>query len=257
MWDDARQLNALAVTLTVIAVAFLAWATVGWLTRLPAFAFREVVVTTPLARASGAHLDVGDPRRADRHVLHAEPRRCARVARARAMGARAWRCAASGRAASRSTSTSTRRSRAGTTTRSSTRTATCSSPTTPANCRSSTGPTRSAALMSARYREWSALLAPLALHLTGVALSAARRLAVACAGRRRAADARARSRRRRAAGSRAFVAAYRRTVGALARAGTPRGPRRPALSQRLRGAHAGLSRKAGAQGHLTDMTGES
>jgi cell division protein FtsQ len=57
MWDDARQLNAIAVTLMLIAVAFLAWATVGWVTRLPAFDYREVVVTTPLSRASGAHLE--------------------------------------------------------------------------------------------------------------------------------------------------------------------------------------------------------
>ena len=57
MWDDARQLNAIAATLAVIAIAFLSWALVGWVTRLPAFAFREVVVTTPLVRASGAHLE--------------------------------------------------------------------------------------------------------------------------------------------------------------------------------------------------------
>ena len=57
MWDDARQLNAIAVTLMVIAVAFLAWAAVGWVTRLSGFNYREVVVTTPLARASGAHLE--------------------------------------------------------------------------------------------------------------------------------------------------------------------------------------------------------
>jgi len=57
MWDDARQLNAIAVTLMVIAVAFLAWAAVGWVTRLSAFNYREVVVTTSLARASGAHLE--------------------------------------------------------------------------------------------------------------------------------------------------------------------------------------------------------
>jgi cell division protein FtsQ len=57
MWDDARQLNAIAVTLALIALGFLAWGLVGWVTRLPAFAFRDVVVTTPLARASGPHLE--------------------------------------------------------------------------------------------------------------------------------------------------------------------------------------------------------
>ena len=57
MWDDARQLNAIAVTLAVIAIAFLCWAIAGWVTRLAAFDYREVVVTAPLARASGAHLE--------------------------------------------------------------------------------------------------------------------------------------------------------------------------------------------------------
>ena len=57
MWDDARQLNAIAVTVTVIALTFLTWAAVGRLTRLPVFDFREVVVTTPLMHASGAHLE--------------------------------------------------------------------------------------------------------------------------------------------------------------------------------------------------------
>ena len=54
MWDDARQLNAIAVTLAVIAITFLAWALVGWTTRLPMFEYRDVVVTTPLARSTCA-----------------------------------------------------------------------------------------------------------------------------------------------------------------------------------------------------------
>lgn len=57
MWDDARQLNAIAVTLSVIALAFLSWAVVGWITRLAAFDYREVIVTTPLARTNGAHVE--------------------------------------------------------------------------------------------------------------------------------------------------------------------------------------------------------
>jgi cell division protein FtsQ len=57
MWDDARQLNAIAVTLAVIALAFLTFAVVSAVARLPAFEYREVVVTTPLARASAAHLE--------------------------------------------------------------------------------------------------------------------------------------------------------------------------------------------------------
>lgn len=57
MWDDAKQLNAIAVTLSVIAIGFLTWALVGWFTRLSAFEYREVIVTTPLARTNGAHLE--------------------------------------------------------------------------------------------------------------------------------------------------------------------------------------------------------
>ena len=57
MWDDERQLNAAAATLALMAVAVLAYAAVAWLVRQPAFAFREVVVTTPLHRANGAYLE--------------------------------------------------------------------------------------------------------------------------------------------------------------------------------------------------------
>jgi len=57
MWDDAKQMNALAITLTAITLLGLAWVAVTWIVRLPSFAFREVVVITPLARANGAHLE--------------------------------------------------------------------------------------------------------------------------------------------------------------------------------------------------------
>jgi len=57
MWDDERQLNAAAATLALMAAVALAWAGVAWLVRQPAFAFREVVVTTPLSRANGAYLE--------------------------------------------------------------------------------------------------------------------------------------------------------------------------------------------------------
>lgn len=57
MWDDARLLNALAATLTALALAALAGALSAFLVRQPMFEFREVVVTTPLSRADGAHLE--------------------------------------------------------------------------------------------------------------------------------------------------------------------------------------------------------
>lgn len=57
MWDDAKQMNALAITLAVITAICLVWVAVTFVVRLPAFAFREVVVTAPLVHASGAHLE--------------------------------------------------------------------------------------------------------------------------------------------------------------------------------------------------------
>jgi cell division protein FtsQ len=57
MWDDAKQMNALAITLTAITAVGLLWVAVTWIVRLPSFAFREVVVITPLERANGAHLE--------------------------------------------------------------------------------------------------------------------------------------------------------------------------------------------------------
>lgn len=57
MWDDAKALNASAVTLCTIAVLAIVASTVVWLARQPAFAIREVVVTTALERASAPHLE--------------------------------------------------------------------------------------------------------------------------------------------------------------------------------------------------------
>ena len=57
MWDDPHQLNGVSLALVLCATAALAWAALTWLVRQPAFAFREVVITTPLSHASGAHLE--------------------------------------------------------------------------------------------------------------------------------------------------------------------------------------------------------
>src|SRR5262245_12602579 len=57
MWDDAKQMNALAATLAVLALVGLVGAAAAWFVRQPAFAIRDVVVTTPLTRANGAHLE--------------------------------------------------------------------------------------------------------------------------------------------------------------------------------------------------------
>jgi len=57
MWDDDRQMNALAATLAALATVSLVATLVAYAVRQPAFAFREVVVTSPLKRANGAHLE--------------------------------------------------------------------------------------------------------------------------------------------------------------------------------------------------------
>jgi len=57
MWDDAKQMNAVAATLAVLVAVALLWAGAAWVVRQPAFAFREVVVVNRLERASAAHLE--------------------------------------------------------------------------------------------------------------------------------------------------------------------------------------------------------
>jgi len=57
MWDDTKQLNAIAATLVALGVTAMLWAGVAWIVRLPAFAWQEVVVRDPLTRANAAHLE--------------------------------------------------------------------------------------------------------------------------------------------------------------------------------------------------------
>jgi cell division protein FtsQ len=57
MWDDAKALNALAATLATMAAVALVAAVAAWCARQAPFAIREVVVTTPLSRASAPHLE--------------------------------------------------------------------------------------------------------------------------------------------------------------------------------------------------------
>jgi cell division protein FtsQ len=57
MWDDPKQLNVAALWVALLAAALLAWGGLAWLARQPAFAFREVIISAPLVRANGAHLE--------------------------------------------------------------------------------------------------------------------------------------------------------------------------------------------------------
>jgi cell division protein FtsQ len=57
MWDDARQLNAIAAGLVLIALAALSWGALAWAARQPWFAFQEVVVRDSLERVSAPTLE--------------------------------------------------------------------------------------------------------------------------------------------------------------------------------------------------------
>ena len=57
MWDDVKALNAAAVTLAALAAVALAAGALVWTVRQPLFAFRDVVVTEPLARANAAYVE--------------------------------------------------------------------------------------------------------------------------------------------------------------------------------------------------------
>ena len=57
MWDDPKELDTAALAIALFALALLAWGGLAWAARQPAFAFREVVVAGPLERARGAHLE--------------------------------------------------------------------------------------------------------------------------------------------------------------------------------------------------------
>ena len=57
MWDDAKQLHAVAAGLALIAAGALLLGALAWLARQPAFEFREIVVTKPLEHANAAQLE--------------------------------------------------------------------------------------------------------------------------------------------------------------------------------------------------------
>ena len=218
MWDDARQLNAIAVTLGVIAIAFLSWALVGWVTRLPVFAFREVVVTTPLVRASGAHLEAVI--RGELHGtfftmdLDAARASLARVPWVRGVALRRQWPRRLEIEVDEHQPLARWNDNALVNTRGEIFTASWAG-----DLPEFSGPEGQSAVMAERYREWRALLAPLSLELTRVALSARGGWQIAATdgrgtltldvGRDDIAGRLAR-----------FVAVYARTIALLARAGT-------------------------------------
>ena len=219
MWDDARQLNAIAVTLMVIAVAFLAWAAVGWVTRLSAFNYREVVVTTPLARASGAHLEavIRGELRGTFFTMDLDAARAslARVPWVRVVALRRQWPRRLEIEVDEHQPLARWNDGALVSTRGDVFTANWAG-----ELPEFSGPDEQSRLMVERYREWGALLEPLALRVSGLRLSARGGWQVKTrdgngeltldVGRDDVTGRLAR-----------FVAVYARTVGVLARTGKP------------------------------------
>jgi len=58
MWDDAKQLNAIASGVALVALALLLWGGIGWAARQTPFAFRDVVVTGTLVHTNSAQLEL-------------------------------------------------------------------------------------------------------------------------------------------------------------------------------------------------------
>jgi cell division protein FtsQ len=57
MWDNPRQLNAVALIVAMAAIVILSVAGVNWAARQPVFALREVIVRGPLERVNPAHIE--------------------------------------------------------------------------------------------------------------------------------------------------------------------------------------------------------
>ncbi len=57
MWDDVKALNAAALTLAALVVIAFAMGALAWAVRQPVFAFRDVVVIDPLARADATYVE--------------------------------------------------------------------------------------------------------------------------------------------------------------------------------------------------------
>ncbi len=218
MWDDAKALTALAATLSAMAAMALLAAGVHWLARQPAFAIREVVVTTPLLRASAPHLEtiVRDELAGTFFTMNLERARAAigKVPWVRAVALRRHWPPRLEIAIEEHAPFARYGEGVLVNTFGETFAAAYDGP-----LPRFSGPEGLAGEMSARYREWSALLAPLSLEVTDLALSARGGWRIRASGNDGPLtldlgrdDASARLKR--------FTAAHARTVGALARQGT-------------------------------------
>src|SRR5207253_3080602 len=57
MWDNPRQLNALAFAVALLALMLLCWGAAAWAVRQPIFEVRQVAIAGPLSRVNPAHLE--------------------------------------------------------------------------------------------------------------------------------------------------------------------------------------------------------
>ncbi len=218
MWDDTKALTALAATLSVMAAVALLAAAAHWLARQSAFAIREVAVTTNLARSSAPHLEaiVRDELAGTFFTMNLERARASigKLPWVRAVALRRhWPprleiaieehapLARYGEASLVNTFGET------------------FAATYDGSLPRFSGPEGRAAEMTARYREWTTLLAPLALEVSELAVSARGGWRIRANGNDGPLtielgrdDASARLKR--------FTAAHGRTVGTLARQGT-------------------------------------
>jgi cell division protein FtsQ len=218
MWDDAKQLNVIAAALALLAASALVWGALAWALRQPAFAFREVVVDGPLSRASAAYIEatVREELTGTFFTMNLERARnaLARVPWVRSVALRRqWPQRLE--VTIEEHEPLARWNDAGL-----------------VNTHGEVfiadfngelpqfeGPDASAAQVAARFREWSAALAPLSLALEEIRLSprGGWRLAARGSEGELAIEL---GREQPGARLARFVAAYERTIGTLARAGT-------------------------------------
>jgi cell division protein FtsQ len=218
MWDDPRQMNAIAAGLAALAGVLLLWGALAWAARQPPFAIREVVIRGPLLNVSAAHLEavVRDELAGTFFTMDLEQARrsLAQVPWVRGVALRRQWPQRLEVTVEEHAPFARWNDSALVNTRGEVFAADFNG-----ELPQFAGPDAGAAEVAARYREWSAVLAPLALGIESLRLSprggwqltarsAAGRLAIEL-GRE---DPAGRLQR--------FADAYDRTIGALARAGT-------------------------------------
>jgi cell division protein FtsQ len=57
MWDNPRQLNAMALAIALLALALLSWAATAWAVRQPTFALRQIAIAGALSRVNPAFIE--------------------------------------------------------------------------------------------------------------------------------------------------------------------------------------------------------